>query len=227
MEIKPGLTVNIIINIDYRKEIVETKNSIVHDIVGSRIIVAQPDPPISRTHIEETIYVTYLEKEQGKPIRYGFQAKIVDFIKNYELAAQQTTQAIELYKESGPEPYNLRMFYRLEPPGNCGIDIFIDGNRMTILDISIGGASFSHNKIHHFKEKEEIRVVLVVGERIYQIDSRVVRIKEPENERMKKSLEFVSIQFLNVDGHIKNELGRKIRDVERELRYKDIEQKTT
>ncbi len=72
MEIKPGLTVNIIINIDYRREIVETKNSIVHDIVGNKIIVAQPEPPISRTRIEETIYVTYLEKEQGKPIRYGF-----------------------------------------------------------------------------------------------------------------------------------------------------------
>ncbi len=227
MEIKPGLTVNIIINIDYRKEIVETKNSIIHDIIENRIIVAQPDPPISRTHIKETIYVTYLEKEQGRPIRYGFPAKIVDFIKDYELTSQQTTQAIELQKESKPEPYNLRMFYRLEPPGNCGIDIFIEGNRMTILDISIGGASFSHNKVHHFKEKEEVKIVLVVGERIYQIDSQVVRIKEPENERVKKSLEFVSIQFLNVDGHIKNELGRKIRDVERDLRYKEIEHKAT
>ena len=54
-----------------------------------------------------------------------------------------------------------------------------------------------------------------------------MRIKEPENERVKKSLEFVSIQFLNVDGHIKNELGRKIRDVERDLRYKEIEHKAT
>ncbi|MBA4390196.1 MAG: hypothetical protein C0399_04585 [Syntrophus sp. (in: bacteria)] len=227
MEIKPGLTVNIVINIDYRKEIVETKNSIIHDIIEKRIIVAQPDPPISRTHIKENVYVTYLEKEQGKPVRYGFSAKIMDFIKDYELASQQTTQAIELFKESRPEPYNLRMFYRLEPPGNCGIDIFVEGNKVTILDVSIGGARFSHNKTHHFKENEEVKIVLVVGERIYQIDSRVVRIHEPENEKVKKSLEFVSIQFLNVDGHIKNELGRKIRDVERDLRYKEIDHMTT
>lgn len=227
MEIKPGLTVNIIINIDYRKEIVETKNSIIHDIIENKIIVDQPNPAISRTHIGEDIFVTYLEKDQGKFTRYGFLAKIIDFIKDYELASQQTTQAIELRKLGRPEPYNLRMFYRLEPPGNCGIDIFVNGNRVTIMDISIGGASFSHNKTHHFKDKEEIKIVLVVGERIYQIESRVVRIHEPENERVKKSLEFVSIQFINLDGHIKNDLGRKIRDIEREIRYKEIDRKAT
>lgn len=224
MDIKPGLTVNFIINIDYRKEIVETKNTIIHDIIENRIIAAQPDPPISRAHIKEEIYVTFLEKEQGKVVRFGFPAKIVDFIKDYELTTQLKTQAIELRKEGEPEPYNLRMFYRLEPPDNCGIDIFIDGNKMTILDISIGGASFSHNRTHRFKEKEEEKIILVVGEKIYQIDSRVIRVQLPEIERMKKSIEFVSIQFLNVDGLIKNELGRKIRDIERELRYKEIGQ---
>jgi hypothetical protein len=28
-----------------------------------------------------------------------------------------------------------------------------------------------------------------------------------------------------MDGHTKNELGRKIRDIERELRYKEIERR--
>ena len=223
MEIKPGMTINIITNIDYRKEIVETKNSIVHDVVGNKIVIAQTDPPISRTKTNKEVYATYLEKEDGKPVRYGFPAKIAEFIKDYELASQEKTQAVVLLREGLREPYNLRMFYRLEPPSNCGIDIFVNGTKVSILDISIGGASFSHNKIYPFKVNEETKIILVIGERASQIESRVVRVWVPENEKVKKSLEFVSIQFLDMKGHIKNELGRKIRDVERDLRYKEID----
>ena len=128
-----------------------------------------------------------------------------------------------LLREGIREPYNLRMFYRLEPPGNCGIDIFVNGNKVSILDISICGASFSHNRIYPFKAKEEIKIILVIGQGASQIESKVVRVWAPENEKVKKSLEFVSIQFLDMNGHIKNELGRKIRDVERDLRYKEFE----
>jgi hypothetical protein len=223
MEIKPGMTVNLIINIDYRREIVETKNSIVHDVTGERIVIAQTDPPISRTNINKEVFATYLEKEAGRPARYGFPAKIAEFIKDYELASKQKTQAVVLLREGLREAYNLRMFYRLEPPSNCGIDIFVNGNKVSILDISIGGASFSHNKIHSFKENEDTKIILVIGERASQIESKVLRVWEPENEKVKKTLEFVSIQFLDMNGHIKNELGRKIRDIERELRYKETE----
>jgi hypothetical protein len=223
MEIKPGMSINMIINIDNRKEIVETKNSIVHDMVGNKIIIAQTDPPISRTKTNREVYATYLEKEGGRPVRYGFPAKIVEFIKDFELSSREKTQAVVLLREGLREPYNLRMFYRLEPPSNCGIDIFVNGIKVSILDISIGGASFSHNKIYPFKMNEETKIILVIGERASQIESKVVRVWEPENENVKRSLEFVSIQFLDMNGHIKNELGRKIQDVERDLRYKKIE----
>lgn len=223
MEIKPGTTINIIVSIDHRKETVETRNSIVHDVVGNKIIIAQTDPPVSRTKSNKEVYVTYLEKEDGKSVRYGFPAKIAEFIKDYGLASQEKTQAVALLREGLRESYNLRMFYRLEPPGNCGIDIFVNGIKVSILDLSIGGASFSHSKIYPFKVNEETKIILVIGERASQIESRVVRVWEPENEKVKKSLEFVSIQFLDMKGHIKNELGRKIRDVERDLRYKEID----
>jgi hypothetical protein len=60
MEIKPGTIVNIIINIDYRKEIVETRNSIVHDVIGNKIVIAQTDPPISRANTNKDVFATYL-----------------------------------------------------------------------------------------------------------------------------------------------------------------------
>jgi hypothetical protein len=142
--------------------------------MGKKVIIAQTDPPISRTNINKEIFVTFLEKEQGKPVRYGFPARIVDFLKDFELASQQKVQAVVLLREGRLEPYNLRMFYRLEPPGNCGIDIFVNGNKVNILDVSIGGASFSHNKVYPFRVNDEVKIILVVGERAYQTESRVV-----------------------------------------------------
>jgi hypothetical protein len=224
MAIKPGLSVNIIINIDYRREIVETNNSIVHDVTTNSVIIAQTDPPISRTHINKEIYVTYLEKEEGRTVRYGFPAKITEFIKDYELASQQKTQALVLRRAGILEQYNIRMFYRLEPPGNCGIDILLNGKKVNILDISIGGASFSHSRTYPpLRLNEVARITLFIGERASEIESKVVRVWEPENERMKEALEFVSIQFMDMKGNIKTELSRKIRDIERELHYKETD----
>jgi len=221
MEIKSGLTLNIIINIDYRKETVETKNATVHDVTGNKIIIGQTNPPISKTNINKEVYATYLEKEGGRPIRYGFPAKIVEFIKDYELVSQQKTQAVVLFREGPWEPYNLRMFYRHEPPSNCGIDIFVKGIKANILDISIDGASFSHNNVRPFEVNEEIKIILIIGERASQIKAKVVRAWEPENEKMKKGLEFVSVRFLDLNSTIKKELGRRIWDIEKDLHHKN------
>ena len=89
------------------------------------------------------------------------------------------------------------------------------------MDISTDGASFSHNNVHPFEINEEIKIILIIGERASQIKSKVVRVWEPENEKVKKSLEFVSIRFLDIDGNIKKELGRRIWDIERDLHHKD------
>ncbi len=223
MDIKPGATVSIIVDIDYRKEIVETKNSIVHDVEGDRITIAQPDPPISRTHIDKEVYLTYLDRSQNEPVRYGFPVRIAEFIKDYVLSGETRTQAIVLFRRGRTEPHNLRMFFRLEPPGNSGIEIFIHGKKVNILDISIGGAKFSHSKVYPFKLDEEVEVLLIIGERPYQVNARVINMREPENEKMQRILEIVSIQFLSMDGLVKNALGRKIRDIERAIRFKEID----
>jgi hypothetical protein len=224
MKIKPGVTVSIIVNIDYQKEIVEIKNSIVHDVKGKRIVVAQTNPHILKTNINKEVYVTYLEKSKEKSVRYGFPAKIIELIKDFEVASQKKTQAIVLLQGGLREPYNLRMFYRHEPPSNSGIDIFVNGNKVSILDISIDGASFSHNNVCPLNTNKEVQVILVIGEKASQIEAKVVRVWQPENEKVKKDLEFVSIRFIDINGQTKKELGKKIWDNERDRHHKVSDQ---
>ncbi|MBS1238596.1 MAG: putative cytosolic protein [Deltaproteobacteria bacterium] len=225
MKIKPGQTVNVIIKIDYQKEIVEIKDSVVLDVIDNKTIIAQTKPHISKENLNKEVYVTYLEKKDGKPVRYGFPATIIEFIKDSKPASKNKTQAIVLLRKGPWEQYNLRMFYRHEPPRNCGIDIFVCGNRVSILDISIDGVSFSHNNVPPIKVNEEIKTILVIGDKATQVKAKVVRVGQAENEMVKKKIKFISTRFLDIDGQTKKELGKKIWDIERVLHYKETNHK--
>jgi len=225
MKIKPGQTVNVIIKIDYQKEIVEIKDSVVLDVIDNKTIIAQTKPHISKENLNKEVYVTYLEKKDGKPVRYGFPATIIEFIKDSKPASKNKTQAIVLLRKGPWEQYNLRMFYRHEPPRNCGIDIFVCGNRVSILDISIDGVSFSHNNVPPIKVNEEIKTILVIGDKATQVKAKVVRVWQAENEMVKKNIKFISTRFLDIDGQTKKELGKKIWDIERVLHYKETNHK--
>ncbi len=221
MNIKPGMHIAITVDMDPLRETIDIKNSIVHDIVDRKIVAAQTDPPLLKSYLNRTIYITYLEKEAGKPVRYGFPAKVLEFIKDYRLTSSEMTQAIVLIQEAETEQYNLRMFYRLEPPSNSGLDIYIGGEKVSIIDISIGGANFSHSRSRPLQTNETVKIVLGIDGTETKIDARVLRVREPESDRLKKSLELVSVYFLNMPGSTKNALSRKIRDIERAMRFEN------
>lgn len=63
--------------------------------------------------------------------------------------------------------------------------------------IAIGGASFSHNRNTSFQTNATVRIVLSIDGAETRIDAQVLRVREPESNRLKKSLEFVSAYFLN------------------------------
>jgi len=222
MDIRPGLNINIIVSIDHMREIVDVKNSMVHDVKGQQMIVAQTDPPISRMKLGKEMFITFLEKEQGSSARYGFIAKIVDIIKDYELKSSKKVQAIIMKRLGEAEQYNLRMFYRLEPPSDCGIEISMEGKKVNLLDISIGGAKFSHEKIHPFKPNETVKMTIDVAGKRQDVEAMVLRVWEPESEKIRKSIALASVQFLDLEAQLKNALARKIRDIERDMRYKEV-----
>lgn len=222
MNIRPGLNINIIVNIDHMRETVDVGNSIIHEMAGDRMIVAQTDPPISRTHLGKELFVTFLDRSGGQPRRFGFPAIVVEFIREFELSSALKVQALTLRKAGDFEEYNLRMFYRLEPPTDCGIRIVVEGKGVNLIDISIGGARFSHEKVFPFSVGEPVKLCLYVDDVPYTVEARVLRVWEPENERIRKTIALASVQFTDMEAHLKNVLARKIRDVEREMRYKEV-----
>jgi hypothetical protein len=222
MNIRPGLNINIIVNIDHMRETVDVGNSIIHEVAGDRMIVAQTDPPISRTRMGKELFVTFLDRSGGKVRRFGFPAIVVEFIKEFELSSSLKVRALTLRKAGDFEEYNLRMFYRLEPPTDCGIRITVEGKGVSIIDISIGGVKFSHEKIHPFEINETVKLTVSVEDVPYVVEAKVLRVWEPENERIRKTVALASVQFIDVEARLKNVLAQKIRDIEREMRYKEV-----
>lgn len=221
MNISPGSKVDIVLDFDWSKETIDVRSATVYDLDDQRIIVSQTSPPIATYDIGRRVKVAYLVMEKDGPARYCVTARLAEIVRDYRLSGSETAEAIVLIQESGHERFNLRLFYRLEPPTDSGIALFLHKEKVKILDISIGGARFTHRKDQPVKPEEILKLILQVDEESFDIEAQVVRIF-PVSGRMAKKLESVSVQFLNLDMNMKDLLSKKIRDIEREMRYREV-----
>ncbi|MCK4728707.1 MAG: PilZ domain-containing protein, partial [Desulfobacterales bacterium] len=215
MNISPGSRVDIVLDFDWSEETIDVRRATVYDLDDEKIILSQTSPPIATYNIGKRVKVTCLVREKDGLARYCITGRLAEIVNNYKLSGSETEQALVIIQESGHEPFNLRLFYRLEPPTDSGIALFLHKEEVNILDISIGGAKFTHRKDHPVKHKEILKLILQVDEENFDIEAQVIRIL-PVSGRMARKLESVAVQFLNLDRNMKDLLSRKIRDIERE-----------
>jgi hypothetical protein len=218
MGIKSGVSIKIVMNPDQGKEAVGARDSLVYDIIGKKLIIAQPKPPIPDREVNKTIRVTYLaSREKQDPTRYGFDATITGLIEGYKLATGYTGQVIALLRKTDPVGYNLRFSFRVEPPSKSGLEMVVSEQPLNILDISVGGVKIMHNRQIAFTPGELIKVRLSIDGTHFEEEAVVVRTWNPPEERMVQSIEFVALQFANPGQQFEKVLGRKIVDIQREL----------
>ena len=220
MNIGPGSNVDIVVDFNWSEEIIDVRGATVYNLDDQRIILSQTSPPIETYNIGKEVKVAYLVREKDGPARYCITGKLAEIATNYKLPGSETVEALIIIREPGHERFNLRLYYRLEPPTNSGIVLFLNEEEVNIIDISIGGAKFTHRKDHPAKLKEILKLILQVNEQKIDVEAQVLGIF-PVSGRMAKRLETVAVQFLNLDRKMKELLSRKIRDIEREMRYRE------
>jgi hypothetical protein len=216
MSIRPGLDVKVIVETDQRIEKIYQRNSQIYDIDGDSVILAQTEPSIKSSLLSQEIVVTYLMKEKHTYLRYGVSAVIAEFIDRYQLISKQHVRAIMVHKRSDPKPYNTRMWYRVQPTSKSGLDASICGKKVNVIDISLGGIRFSHDKTLQLERNNVIEVCFGMAGGVYTIEARIIRTWETEIERFRRGLGFAAAEFLNVSLRTEQELSRKICDIERE-----------
>ena len=222
MNISQGSNVDVVVDFDWSEEIIDVRSATVYDLDDQRIILSQTSPTTATyNNIGKEVKVTYLAKEKDSPARYCITGKLVEIVSDYKLPGSETGEALIIIRESGYERFNLRLYYRLKPPTDSGIVLFLNEEEVNIIDISIGGSKFTHRKDHPVKLKETLKLILQVNEQSLDVEAQVVRIL-PVSGRMARKLETVAVQFLNLDRKMKELLSKKIRDIEREMRYREL-----
>ena len=217
-ELRPGTNLKVIVETDIIRETSDVRSSVVYDVHDRGIIIAQLDPPISQSSLNRTLAVTYLVREENEAVRYGFEAKVTEIVKDYPLSSSARVRALLLTVDQKVRKYNLRMHFRVEPLSTSDLGLSIYGKKVNIIDISVGGVKISHVRARKFEIHETIRLVLTTGGKDHELFGKVLRIWEHDHFE-RNPLQFVSIQFVFSDANVRSLLGRIVTDLQREINY--------
>jgi hypothetical protein len=215
MDIKPGHTVRIVTGPDPAKGKVFVKGSVAYDVREGTAILAQTDPPVSTSMLDKEIVVTYLIRKSDVMVRYGFRARIAEFV-DHMLDSGRMAKALKVEMVGEAGPYSVRTSNRVAPMGQSDLSMAIRGTTIKVLDISLGGARFSYHKSLDLQPTAVVRASIEMDGRTYGLEARVLRTRDGIGEGFSHDLRFASVEFVNLDRAIEHALSRKIHDVQRE-----------
>jgi hypothetical protein len=219
MSLKPGMNAKIVTEVDSIRELIHVRNSVIYDVNDQTITLAQTDPPVPESMINRKVIITYLVRDKEGPVRYGLPASITDLVDDYRLMSTQIVKALVVRRKSDPVPYSVRMFFRVGPTSKSRLEMSIYEKKVNILDISLGGARFSHRRNLRLEEGEVIEVYLDIDGKPYNLHAMVLRTWESDNERLRNELALASVEFVGMPTRLEHILSRKIREIERESRF--------
>jgi len=215
-DIRPGMRVSIITDIDIEKEVADVRNAVVYDMEGASIVLSQSDPPFTSRQTGQKITVTYLVRQERSLSRTGFPGKLTGIVNNYALSSQNKVQAINIVREGPLKKYDLRMHFRVKPRTQDGINLFLKGEKTALMDISIGGARLCRSGGDAVNVDEPLSVNLIIDGQIFHCEARPVKVWR-SSETARPDLEYVSLLFLNMDRRCSHLLSGKILAIERGL----------
>ena len=221
-DIRPGLRVEFFYYSDYEKENIHVLRSIIHDVFGKKIILAQPSPSVLRSSLNRKIVITYLMKQEGKPTRFGFGATITDLLQSYQLSSGDSAFAIAVEQTGSPKPFDIRFHYRVRVPSRNDLTLIINNAKATLIDISIGGAMISGELAKGLQPHEKIETSVRLPDQTFHLEAQVLRVWSPTSDRRPQAAQFAALRFLNAPKLFESALGKVILKIQRQLAAGDF-----
>lgn len=165
--------------------------------------------------------ITHLNRLGDQYIRYGFEGKLIDIVKDYQLKSSQSVQASIFRKQSGLDTYDLRMHYRVKPGMDWPYTFSLGSQPVKLINISLGGALFSHDSKKQFELGQAVQITGQGSdtEQLPRIIAKVKRVWSTMGSQQ-TGLEYVAVEFSTRDVSLVRELGRKILHIQRGAVYK-------
>ncbi len=221
-QLRPGSKADIVINIDYKKERIDVRRSLIYDLIEENITLAQTTPPVTAHYVDTNVVVTYLLREDNEHVRYGIEGTISEIIRDYRLTSLEKVSAFIVKRKGSPVRFNIRMHFRVRPGLNSDLSLSIGGEKMTITDISIGGVKVTHRKNLDLQTRKSTRGILTIDGEEFPIEVMVLRTWRTTASKRTDSIEYIAMQFMNLRVALENQLAKKIREIERENRLREL-----
>jgi hypothetical protein len=217
----PELKVGSNIDIVFKDEIMisdQYMQASVYDCEGSKITISQTSPELSHDSLGRQIMVTFLVNVEKRVLRFGFPAKLADLISNYEIASGKNVDALIIERLKEPEPVDFRMYFRVKPYLQSDISLVWKGNKVNLIDISLGGAKFSCPRDYSFQSSAPLKFKLTIGRTVFNLNARVCGKETPYDTAANGiELQYVSIKFEHDNKQLEASLGKAIIEIERRL----------
>jgi hypothetical protein len=175
VKIAPGIAVRIVVETDGREGTALVLESKVYEADGSRLVLAQTEPPMDASACSGEVTVTYLVQGENRTERFGFPASVVACLPDYRLAAGGTAQALVVMQKGKAVPFSARTYLRVTPTAPSPLTLYVDGVLVRIADISLGGVKFSYDRTLRLMAKESVKLRFDVAGKDYIVGATILR----------------------------------------------------
>jgi len=216
-QLKAGISLDIVFENEIMKSNAHYLKAVVYDYEDNLVTISQTTPALNRNFLDRRIMVTFLANIEGRVLRFGFPARLIDFIAAYEIASGNDVEALQVRKYAEPEPVDFRMYFRVRLPSQSDLSLFLKEEKVNLMDISIGGAKFTYPKNYIFRPADLIKCTLIIGTTIFNVNAKVRSVWTPGEEAANKNLQYVSVEFNHDNRNLEASLSKAILDIERGL----------
>ncbi len=217
----PNLKVGTRVDIIFENEIMKSKahfmKALVYDIEDGKIIVSQTSPALNRHFLNRRIMVSFLAGVGGRNLRFGFPSKLIDLIKDYKIASEQSVEALILQQYKEPEPVDFRMYFRVTPRLQSNISLIYQEEKVNLIDISLGGARFTCSQDYSLHTADKIKFKLLIALSVFNLNAIVREVWVPYDAATNRNLQYISVEFEYDDKQLEASLGKAILEIERQL----------
>jgi|Deesub1362A_J573_1020465.scaffolds.fasta_scaffold01263_11 hypothetical protein len=197
--LRPGRKVDLVLATDLARDFIEVRSSLLEDIdAKGRLILDQTLPRLGPSYLGREIEVTFLVRLDDVPggrwLRVGYRTPVAGLRDNYALGGGLKVDVIMVEGPKELKPYTLRLHFRLRPPPDRDLRLYLlpDRTRVEIEDISGGGVRFAHPRLWRFTPGKGLTLALEEGDTRLVLEGVVVRSGGEERGR---DTSFTAVRF--------------------------------
>lgn len=214
-DLRPGTPVTIVFETELNNPNAHYLRASVYDCDDSTVTTSQTTPALQKTFLGRKVLVTYLVQTRARTLRFGFAGLLSELVHDYEISSGKNTQALLIKRLHRSEPMDFRMYFRIKPPAGTDLSLFWEEKKVSLMDISLGGAQFIYSDAHFFQPGDEVKFKLLIGDGIFDVEGFIRRVARPQATR--RRVQHVSVEFRHWDKKMERSLATAIMEIERSL----------